>query len=276
VEPFRKAYRVDPTRLNGLLGLVEVYFAQNEPDQAINLLASEASKSPKRADLRRELANAEVRARRYDKAIAEYQAALTQTSNNPEQQADILSRIAQAYALQGDFARGLEIVQQATALQPKNTGYAFMLAQYLDGAGKKKEAAEAYRAMLKADPKATTVLNNLAYLIADNGGDLNEALGLAQQARREDPNSAEIMDTLGWVYLKKDLVDSSVRTYEEVLQKQPDNPVYLYHYAIALARQGKIEDSVKQLNVALGKNPDKLLERALRDALVKVVAPKPK
>ena len=45
--------------------------------------------------------------------------------------------------------------------------------------------------------------NNLAFLYADEGGNLDLALQLAQTAKQHLPNSAEVDDTLGWVYYKK-------------------------------------------------------------------------
>ena len=42
---------------------------------------------------------------------------------------------------------------------------------------------------------------------------------MAQQARRELPELNEILDTIGWIYLKKNLVDSAARVLEELVEK---------------------------------------------------------
>jgi len=45
--------------------------------------------------------------------------------------------------------------------------------------------------------------NNLAWMLATQGRDLDRALDLAQSAHRKDPSSLEVLDTLGFIYLKR-------------------------------------------------------------------------
>ena len=52
--------------------------------------------------------------------------------------------------------------------------------------------------------------NNLAWRYAEDGGNLDVALSLAQTAKRKLPDSPEVSDTLGWIYLKKDLDTQAV------------------------------------------------------------------
>src|SRR6185437_10738602 len=52
-----------------------------------------------------------------------------------------------------------------------------------------------YRAVLKSEPYNTTALNNLSWLLEK---DPEEALPYAQRAAKIAPNSADILDTLGW------------------------------------------------------------------------------
>jgi uncharacterized protein HemY len=57
-------------------------------------------------------------------------------------------------------------------------------------------------------------LNNLAYLISETpGGDLTQALTLAQKANQKLPQAPEIADTLGWIYLKKNLTDNALEIF---------------------------------------------------------------
>jgi len=65
-----------------------------------------------------------------------------------------------------------------------------------DATGRKKEAAELYEASLKINGQNPVVLNNLAYYIAQNGGDLDKALTFAQRARQASPNKLSYADTV--------------------------------------------------------------------------------
>jgi len=81
-------------------------------------------------------------------------------------------------------------------------------------------------------------MNNAAYTLVKVVGNTDEALRLVQMARRQLPESAEILDTLGWIYLKKDMVDSASQIFEDLIQKEPSNPSFHYHYGAALAQKG--------------------------------------
>ena len=82
-------------------------------------------------------------------------------------------------------------------------------------------------------------MNNLAYLMAETGGNLDEALRLAQDASRRQPSNVGLSDTVGWIYLKKNLTDSAIQILSNVVQKDPRHPVYGYHLGSALYQKGR-------------------------------------
>ena len=129
-ESFRKAYAVDPSNLRGLLGVAEVYFQQNEPDKAIQVITDEVEKQPQRADLKKELANVELRAKQYDKAIPDYQAMLDQYKDAPAEQAEIYSRHGITYSVLGNGQQAIEDLRKAKPLAPTNVAYISQLAQF--------------------------------------------------------------------------------------------------------------------------------------------------
>ena len=71
--------------------------------------------------------------------------------------------------------------------------------------GRADEAIEEYRAALTLDPGAALAMNNLAYVYAEQGMKLDEALTLVSRALEleKDPSStAEYKDTKGWILYK--------------------------------------------------------------------------
>ena len=114
-----------------------------------------------------------------------------------------------------------------------------------------------YEATLKLDPNNVVALNNLAFLIAENGGDLNDALTKAQHAKQLLPNLSEISDTLGWIYLKKNLYDSAIDIFKELVSKQPGQSTFHYHLGMALSQKGDRSRALEQLKDALKYNPPK-------------------
>ena len=105
-------------------------------------------------------------------------------------------RLGEVYRRQGDLKSSIEALSRARELLPQNAGVVSTLGLSLDLAGRKQEARLLYEEAVKMDPQNAAGLNNLAYLIADLGGDLDRALELAQRARQLQPQTSEIADTV--------------------------------------------------------------------------------
>ncbi len=85
-----------------------------------------------------------------------------------------------------------------------------LLGMLEDGRGNSAEAEKNYRKALEIEPDLPIAANNLAWMIAENQGNLDEALQLAQKSVNQTPNAAEYFDTLGWVYYKKGLLVTAI------------------------------------------------------------------
>jgi tetratricopeptide (TPR) repeat protein len=227
-------------------------------------MAAEVEKNPERTELRKELGLIEYRAKRFDKAIADLSSLLEKYKDSPKVQADLYAGIGECYQGKGDFPPAIENLKKATQLAPDSAPYFNVLASIYDAAGKTKEALTAYKAALKLDPQNALMMNNAAYLMAKSGGDLDEALRMVQVARRQLPDVAEILDTLGWIYLKKDLVSSACQVFQDLIEKAGNNPTYRYHYALALAKKGDKKAALEQLDLALKNQPAKAEEEQIR------------
>jgi Flp pilus assembly protein TadD len=267
---FRKAYAVDPSNLRGLMGVAEIHFQQKQFDQAIKVIADEYQKQPQRADLRKELANMEYRCQQYDKSIADYQAILDRYKDSPIEQADIYGRIAQTDTAKGDLQKGIENLSKARQLVPGSATYISELAELYDLSGHPSEALSAYREAMKLDPNNAVVLNNLAYLMSQNGQNLDEALTLAQHAKQQLPNFYEVSDTIGWIYIKKNLADSAIEIFKDLTTKVNDNPTFHYHYGMALYQKGDKANALKELRAALQHKPKKSEEDQIKELVQKL------
>src|SRR5262249_25834003 len=123
---------------------------------------------------------------------------------------------------------------------------------------------------LQLQPDNIVALNNLAYLLAETGGNLNEALQLAQRAQQKQPGVLTFADTLGWVYLKKNMSDSALQIFNASVRKEPDNPTFRYHLGLALLQKGDKERARSELQTALKKNPAKDEEAKIREAIASI------
>jgi tetratricopeptide (TPR) repeat protein len=252
---FRHSFDLNPANSRGLMGIVETYFSEHRPDDAISMLQAEAAKAPKRVDFRLAIASASVMASHFDMAVTQYQTALNMLGQDAAARADIYLRLGETYRRKGDLANAINMLEQARKSMPDNPVVLSTLALALDGSGRKADARKIYESTLKADPDNGVALNNLAFLIADSGGDLDQALTLAQRAKQMLPNTAEVSDTLGLIYLRKNLSDNAIDIFRDLVSKQPGQSTFHYHLGMAFSQKGDRPKAVEQLQQALKDNP---------------------
>lgn len=149
-----------------------------------------------------------------------------------------------------------------------------MLGILEESLGKGAEAEKAYRAALDLSPETPIAANNLAWLIAENEGNLDEALRLANVAVNKNQGVAGFYDTLGWIYLKKGLASSAVEQLRKAVALEAAaaekngtaaNPSYRVRLGMALARAGDKAAARREVETSL-KVADLLSQRDVRDA----------
>jgi tetratricopeptide (TPR) repeat protein len=197
--------------------------------------------------------------------------------------------LAQAHRVAGDAAKEEQALRRAVSVDPRLTDAYGLLAQFylqhkrLDEAraefegmvkrdpsavmartmvgvlheqqGNREEAKKAYTAAVRGSDNAPIAANNLAYIYAEEGTNLDEALQLATAAKQRMPDDANVDDTIGWIYYKKSLYDLALRAFEESLKKSPDNPEVLVHLGLTHAQLGDKARAREALERALKLNP---------------------
>ncbi len=108
-----------------------------------------------------------------------------------------------------------------------------------------------YKTALEINPEFIPAMNNLAYLYAEQNKELNKALDLAQRAREKTGAIPAVLDTLGWVYYKKELYPSAVQEFNACIEKEPENPIFHYHLGLAYNKMWKYDQAKAALEKAL-------------------------
>jgi Flp pilus assembly protein TadD len=121
---------------------------------------------------------------------------------------------------------------------------------------KPAEARAKYEKVLAIDSRAPVAANNLAWIYAETGGNLDIALQLAQTAKGQLPERPEVNDTLGWLYYKKGLATLAVPPLRESVKSDPKNPIYQYHLGLAYAKNGDTANARQALTQALSLKPN--------------------
>lgn len=164
--------------------------------------------------------------------------------------------LAQLYAGTGRTAETITLYEQAVASQPENAGAHHFLGVLYEMSGKSARAREQYELALKYDPSLGESKNNLAYLMAESGDDLDRALKLAQEAKAAMPDSPNAADTLGWVLYKRGVASAAVGYLREAVQvANPDDPAIgeiRAHLSMAYEATGDLDKAIATLELALG------------------------
>jgi tetratricopeptide (TPR) repeat protein len=122
-------------------------------------------------------------------------------------------------------------------------------------------------ALNSSDPEAS---NNLAYLMVENGQNVDVALSLAQGARRAMPNSPETADTLAWIYYYKGNYIAARDLLEDILKTNPDNASMHLHLGMTYIKMDRKADAVLQLKKAVAIDPNGKAGKDANDALAKL------
>ncbi len=149
-----------------------------------------------------------------------------------------------------------------------------LLAMLEDSRGNSTDAEKHYRKALELSPETPIAANNLACLIVDSQGNLDEALRLATGAVAKSPTTAGFYDTLGWIYLKKDLPLPAVENLKKAVALDESNakrsgvqanPGYRARLGMALARAGDKTSARREVETSL-RNAGSMNQRDVTEA----------
>jgi cellulose synthase operon protein C len=88
------------------------------------------------------------------------------------------------------------------------------------------------------NPQDAAAANDLARAMIHTGGNLDAAMSLVQNARREMPESPSVVDTMGWIYFQRGEYQMAVNQLQLALsleekQQMPDDPDIHFHLGMA-------------------------------------------
>jgi tetratricopeptide (TPR) repeat protein len=244
----------------GFLALQKVKVAQGKAPEAARELEELAQKNPNVAALRFELANLDTAAAQQtvrsdpnqakaflQKATDNYKEVL-KTNPNAD---PVWFALAQTQLALGQTDAAIGSLEQVERVAP-NRAQSFVLHGVVLGMlGRTKEAADLYNKALGLDPQNPQALNNLAFIEAESGANLDQAMTYAEKAKQEQPKNPDVSDTLGYVYFRKNLNAEALRIFQQNVADNPTNSTYHLHLAMALSKQGNKQAAKDEAQKAL-------------------------
>ena len=257
---FEQALKLSPGFLEALGGLTALDLAARAPAQAVSRLEGEIARQPTSAPLFALLARAHSAAGDH----AKEEQALRQAVSVDPRFAVGYAMLAQLYVRQKRTDEAIAEFEGIVKRDPSAVGARTMVGILLEQQGKREEAKKAYAAAVSGTDNAPVAANNLAFIYAEQGTNLDEALQLATTAKQRLPNDGSVDDTIGWIYYKKGLADLAIKPFQESLKKRPDDPEVLFHLGLAYAKLGDKARARESLERALKLNPQVGGEEARR------------
>ena len=260
---FEAALKLEPASTEALGGMVALDLAAKQPAAAVARLHDRINRPDASASVLMlaartyaaagDLQNAEQTLRRVLEKDASYLPAY--------------SALGQLYLRQRKLDAALAEFEAIANRDAKPVAALTLAGIILQAQGKAAEARARFERVMEVDPSAPVAANNLAWTYAESGGNLDVALQLAQTAQRGLPESAEVSNTLGFVYYKKGLLTLAIPPLKMSADKDPASPMYQYHLGLAYAKSGNAPGARQALGRALELKPDFSEAREARSLL---------
>ena len=159
--------------------------------------------------------------------------------------------LAKIYRAEKKNEQELQIYKDLIKNRPDQAGPHSFIATLYEKNGEQQLAEDHYNKALAINPEYVPALNNLAFFYAQQDREMDKALDLARKARESGGEVTAIMDTLGWVYYKKELYDSALLEFKACTEKEPENPIFHYHLGLAYNKKWDYANAEKALKKAL-------------------------
>ena len=266
---FQKMLEKYPGDVRLVFATADVLIKTDRGKEALKLLQEQSNRVPQNQALRFALADTAARVREIDLAEREYRKLIELQPKN----FDLLRRLGTTLYSKGQPLQAMEQFKQGLALEPKNPDLNLGMALAMESVGMKSEAYPFYKTVLAgqtSDNNRAITLNNLAYLLAEEGRDLDSALTYIQKARQLKPENDDIADTMGWIYLKRTMNDDALTVFRDLVKRNPGRALFRYHLGAAQYQKHDFQAAKQNLQMALTLKPAKDDEAKIRELLAKI------
>jgi tetratricopeptide (TPR) repeat protein len=254
---FENALKVDATNFVALNGIITQYAKSQQLDKAHARIDQALGAYPNVAWLHYLKGQVYGYQNNLQPAEAELRRALEINPNY----LDAYSSLAALFIKTNQTERAIGEYKKILAIRADNPMLFTLIGMLEDSRGNYDAAIDNYRKALALDQNNAFAGNNLSWNYAVYGkGNIDEAVRLAQTVVQRNPNVATFVDTLGWVYYKKNLYGPAVEQLkkavdlDEAAARAANNSpsgTYYYHLGMALKGKGDKEGSRRALETAL-------------------------
>ena len=162
----------------------------------------------------------------------------------PAWEASVLAGGEDAAAATNLLARARAAWEEERPGEPVPPGWHAALSVAFDTIGDEASSRAALERGLAESGRDPTLLNNLAYHLAERGEELSRAIDLVDEALAVRPLEPAYLDTLGWILHRRGQHEDAIEAYHKALagMKTPDEEIAA-HVALAFEALGRQEEA---------------------------------
>ncbi len=257
IKVYQQALDKDGNSTDALQGIMNSYIAQKQLDQAIAAARAQIAKQSSNSGFYDLLGTALFQKKDYSGAEAAFHKAIELDKNN----SDALLKLAQVQTAEGSVSQALATYQQSIKDHPREISFYLLAGMLYESQHQYDQAKNMYQTALNIQPENPLASNNLAYIMLQQGGNVDVALAMAQTARRGMPDSPAAADTLGYAYFQKGVFQSAIDMFQESLRLSQkngaaDDATVHYHLALAYEKTKQAASARQQLEHVLKIDPN--------------------
>lgn len=278
-QAFSQLASLQPRDASPLIRLARTYLATNDAAGALNQLTKAVTLQPTNMDAQLEMVALLAKMGRYDKALTQARAAQSAAPTDPTGwmlEGDLLGAkrdfVGASTAYRKGFAKakvGASAVKLHRALEdagrlkeaqqlerewraeyPQDPVFNYYLGDRYLALGELDAAAGFYSSALKVFPKDPATLNNLAWILSQQGKP--EALEFGERAVALAPKSAPALDTLAEIHARAGRIDRAVSLQRQAVDLAPNQAMMRLRLATYLLKDKQLPAARKELETLAG------------------------
>jgi tetratricopeptide (TPR) repeat protein len=244
-QAYQRALDLDSNLPEALGGVLNVDLLQKQPDKAIATARAQLSKYPKNVGFHIMLGQLLMEQK---KDLPGAEAEFKQASDLDKRNSEALVKLGVVQNARGAADQALQTFLDGTKTNPKEVAFYLLAGGIYESRQDWDHAKQQYQKVLEIQPDNPLASNNLAYVMLQQGGNVDVAFAMAQTARQKLPDNANTADTLGWAFYHKQVYKSAIPLFKEAVKKEPENVLFNYHLGLAYAKSGQAALARQQLD----------------------------
>ena len=234
---YLQAMEMDPGSLEARARLATLYIWMKNPEEALALMEDAVSAKPNDPATLFFYALISSRAGEYKQAAAAFGIIEKLGKNMPDRGAVTL-----------------------------DTSFYFSYGAACERSGDFETAEKLLAKAINMDPENSDAFNYLAYMWAEKGINLDQALDYVHQALELEPDNGAYLDTLGWILFKQEKQEEAFECIQNALVLMPDDPTILDHLGDVFFRMGRKNQALEAWKQSFRRDSSNAsLERKLRE-----------